>query len=345
MNDFITDDYKAAVDTVLKEALKGTETANFEFPLMTKAGRRIDILLNATRRYDMKGAIVGVVGIGQDITERIAQEQEYTRVIDTANAPIFGVDQNGQINIWNRKAAEIMQYTSEEVMGRNLVQEFITDDFKSAVNSVLNQALNGIDTANFEFPLITKSATRVEILLNATPRYDLRGEVVGVVGIGQDITERIAQENEYTRLIDSANAPIFGVDEHGCVNIWNRKAAEITQYSSKDVMGRSLVENFITADYREAVGRVLDQALAGKESSNFEFPLITKSGRRVEILLNATTRNNVYGKAVGVVGIGQDITERIAQEQQYARLIDSANAPIFGVDQMGQINICESCLA
>lgn len=31
----------------------------------------------------------GVVGIGQDITGRIAQEREYAKLIDTANAPIF----------------------------------------------------------------------------------------------------------------------------------------------------------------------------------------------------------------------------------------------------------------
>lgn len=35
---------------------------------------------------------IGVVGIGQDITGRIAQEREYTRLIDTANAPIFVSD-------------------------------------------------------------------------------------------------------------------------------------------------------------------------------------------------------------------------------------------------------------
>lgn len=37
----------------------------------------------------------GVVGIGQDITARLAQEREYSKLIDTANAPIFGVDVQG----------------------------------------------------------------------------------------------------------------------------------------------------------------------------------------------------------------------------------------------------------
>ncbi|KAJ8575708.1 hypothetical protein ON010_g3506 [Phytophthora cinnamomi] len=336
---FIPHDYRAGVSDVMSKAMEGEGTANFEFPLITKTGRRVDILLNATPRYNQHGDIVGVVGIGQDITERIVQEQEYSRLIDTANAPIFGVDMAGLVNIWNDKSAEITQFTADEVIGKDLVQEFISEGYRSAVGLVLSQALNGVQTANFNFPLITKSGRRVEILLNATPRYNELGEIVGVVSIGQDITERIAQEQEYSRLIDTANAPIFGVDGEGRVNIWNKKAAEIMQYSTNEVVGENLVEKFITEDYREAVGAVLSKALDGTETANFEFPLVTKAGRRVEILLNATPRFNEHGTVIGMVGIGQDITDRIAQEQEYARLIEKANAPIFGVDSKGLINI------
>ena len=42
-----------------------------------------------------------------------------------------------------------MGYTPEEVMGKNLVQEFITDEFKMPVQAVLDQALHGEETANF----------------------------------------------------------------------------------------------------------------------------------------------------------------------------------------------------
>lgn len=73
-------------------------------------------------------------------------------------------------------------------------------------------------------------------------------------------------------------------------------------------MGHSLVQEFITKDYQASVQAVLDQALAGVETANFEFPLITKAGARIEVLLNATTRRNEHGKVIGVVGIGQDIT-------------------------------------
>ena len=59
---------------------------------MMKDGIFIEILLNATACRNPNDKIICLVGIGQDITGRIAQEREYTRLIDTANAPIFGID-------------------------------------------------------------------------------------------------------------------------------------------------------------------------------------------------------------------------------------------------------------
>lgn len=119
--------------------------------------------------------------------------------------------------------------------------------------------------------------------------------------------KRVAED--LTLLIDTANAPIFGIDAKGNVNEWNQKSAEITGFSSDEVMGQNLVEEFISADYRESVNDVLQKALQGNETSNYEFPLYTKDNKLVMVLLNATTRRNVDGDVVGVVGVGQDITE------------------------------------
>ena len=165
-------------------------------------------------------------------------------MIDTANAPIFGVDTDGRVNVWNQCARKLVGYTMDEVIGKNLVQEFITKEYKSAVKSVLDKAMRGKETANFEFPLITKNGIRIEVLLNATTRRDEQGNVIGVVGIGQDITGRIAQEREYSKLIDTANAPIFGVDNKGQVNVWNQCAMRLVGYNTHEVMGHSLVKEF-----------------------------------------------------------------------------------------------------
>ena len=212
---------------VLDRALQGEETANFEFPLITKSDRRVEVLLNATTRRDGAGNILGVVGIGQDITMRKAAEiklsevaQDLTTLIDTANAPIFGIDALGRVTEWNKKASEITEFSYAETIGKNLVEEFIRPEYRDVVQEVLDAALNkGIATANFEFPLWTKSGQRLQVLLNANPRRNAKNEIVGVVGVGQDITSRLVQEQEYVRLIELANAPIFGVDMDGNVNV------------------------------------------------------------------------------------------------------------------------------
>jgi len=114
---------------------------------------------------------------------------ELTQFIDTANAPIFGVDIGGRVSEWNQQAVNITGFAKDEVMGRDLVAEFITDDYKDSVRGVLKDALQGNETANYEFPLYTKDGRRIEVLLNATTRRDIDGNIVGVLGVGQDITE------------------------------------------------------------------------------------------------------------------------------------------------------------
>ena len=137
-----------------------------------------------------------------------------------------------------------------------------------------------------------------------------------MVGVGQNITElnhvRVEQANiakELMQFIDTANAPIFGIDAQGNVNEWNQRAENITGFTKAEVMGKDLVANFINDDYKVAVGEVLKKALKGEETANYEFPLFTKSGDRVDVLLNSTTRRDASGQIVGVVGVGQDITE------------------------------------
>ena len=214
-------------------------------------------------------------GVGQDVTERKLAEQEKTRVaeelqtfIDTANAPIFGVDEEGRVNEWNNKAAEITGFTSSEVLGRDLVADFITDDYRAVVKEVFENALKGQEATIFEFPLYTKDMRRVDVLLNATTRRDINGRVVGVIGVGQDISERKLVESEKMQVaqelqtfIDTANAPIFGIDDKGKVNEWNNMAAQITGFSRSEVLGRDLVKDFITQEYCESVKEVLDNAL------------------------------------------------------------------------------------
>jgi PAS domain S-box-containing protein len=119
-------------------------------------------------------------------------------------------------------------------------------------------------------------------------------------------TESIAKE--LRQFIETANAPIFGIDNKGRVNEWNQTSEKITGFKKGDVLGKDLVQTYITQDYQKQVKEILDNALKGQETANYEFPLFTKAGQRVMVLLNASTRRNAEDEIVGVIGVGQDIT-------------------------------------
>ena len=126
--------------------------------------------------------------------------------------------------------------------------------------------------------------------------------------------ERIA--NDLKQLIDTANAPIFGIDTQGRINEWNQKIGRMTGFSKDEVVGKDLVADYITEAYKDLVKLALNKALAGEQTENIEFPLLTKSGGRVEVLANPTIRRDAKGIIVGVVAVGQDTTEiKISQAQ------------------------------
>lgn len=111
--------------------------------------------------------------------------------------------------------------------------------------------------------------------MNATTRRDLEKNVVGVVGVAQDVTEAVERDaaicsiaRELRQLVDTANAPIFGIDVNGNVNEWNDKTAEVTGFCSEEAFTKPLVSTFIVPELRRSVQDVLDRALKGEETSN-----------------------------------------------------------------------------
>jgi PAS domain S-box-containing protein len=246
-------------------------------------------------------------------TESIAKE--WRQFIETANAPIFGIDNKGLVNEWNQSSEKITGFKKQDVLGQNLVENYITENYQVAVKKVLDNALKGKETANYEFPMFTKSGDRIMVLLNSSTRRNVDGKIIGVIGVGQDISEmdtlRTASEaiaKELRQFIETANAPIFGIDSKGMVNEWNQTSEKITGFTKAEVLSQDLVATYITSDYQTQVKEVLDNALKGQETANFEFPLFAKNGERVMVLLNSSSRRDANGKIVGMLGVGQDIT-------------------------------------
>ena len=253
------------------------------------------------------------------------------QLIENSSAPIIGIDTDFRITLWNDAIERISGYAKEEVLGTELALLLSGKDNVSKI--MHDQVLAGQSClfCTYEMVLVDKEGGNHCLLLSSSPQYNQHGDVVGCVSIGQDITAlnavRLEQgriANELMAFIDTANAPIFGIDTAGLVNEWNQAAERITGYSKSEVMGRDLVESFITEDYKVSVKGVLDEALKGRETANYEFPLYSKTNARVDVLLNSTTRRDTQGQVVGVVGVGQDVTELNRSQKEFEKQLTSA---------------------
>ncbi len=70
-------------------------------------------------------------------------------------------------------------------------------------------------------------------------------------------------------------------------------------------MGKPLVKTFIVQKLKASVQQIMDLALQGNETSNYELEFTTKSKQIRYLLVNASTRRDPENNIVGVLGVAQ----------------------------------------
>jgi PAS domain S-box-containing protein len=287
-------------------------------------------------------------------SELSKSETQYSGIVETANDAIISIDENHDINLFNSGAEKIFGYGSDEIIGKSITK-LMPDKFlnyrEKSVDKFLDKSKN-LRKINERLGIQGMRKNGEEFAASATiSKFFIEDKKTFTI-ILQDISEHeiIVQENmriakDMIHLVDTANAPIFGIDAQGRVNEWNQQSEKITGFTKAEVMGRDLVADFITDDYKLSVGEVLAKALTGEQTANYEFPLYTKSGERVDVLLNSTTRRDARGQISGVVGVGQNITElnKVRMEQEVER--KKANAQIIQASKLATLGEMSTSVA
>jgi PAS domain S-box-containing protein len=278
--------------------------------------------------------------------------KELRQFIETANAPIFGIDDNGLVNEWNQTFETITGFKKVDVLGKDLVQTYITEDFREAVKQVLDNALKGKETANFEFPLFTNEGEHVMVLLNSSTRRNAAGEITGVLGVGQDITElvghrnnlelkvdqrtlKLKQASQYSRsLIEASLDPLVTISAEGIITDVNEGSIEVTGVAREKLIGTEF-SNYFTEP---------DLALAGYQEAfekgsvrNYPLTIRHKKGKLTDVLYNASVYRDTDGNILGVFAAARDITAQ-KQASQYSRsLIEASLDPLVTISAEGII--------
>lgn len=311
--------------------------------------------------YEIRGdLIMAVISIGIAavlgwLVERertVKNEQtriaaELSQLIDTANAPIFGVDKDGLVNEWNQKAVEISGYSKDEVMGHSLLEEFVVDENKTLLREVMGKALRGEGTTSFEFSVDTKDGKKLETLFNATTRRDVLGNIVGAIGVGQDITERKRAEDKLRASQQKLSLHVYqtplGVIEwnlNSKVSDWNPAAESIFGFTKEEAIGHPAAGLIVPEAAQEEVDQVWKDLIARKGGERSTNENITKDKKNIICEWYNTSLVDSDGKVIGVASLVWDITERKRAEKRLhlqATALESAANSIVITDREGTI--------
>ncbi|CAA7042845.1 unnamed protein product [Microthlaspi erraticum] len=259
---------------------------------------------------------------GRDANELTSFVCEMVRVIETATAPIFGVDASGCVNGWNNKTAEMTGLLASEAMGKSLAGEIVQEESRGDLESLLCKALQGEEEKNVmlklrKFGHNNDSSSDVCVLVNSCTSRDYTEKVVGVCFVGQDMTSEkaitdrfIRLQGDYKTIVQSLNPlipPIFASDENACCSEWNAAMEKLTGWSKHEVIGKmlpgevfgvyckvkcqDLLTKFLISLYQGIAGHdnVPESSLVG---------FFNKEGKYIEASLTANKSINAEGKVI-----------------------------------------------
>jgi len=119
----------------------------------------------------------------------------------------------------------------------------------------------------------------------------------------------VTQSANASNLIEKANAIIIGVDTRGYITDWNEHCFIVTGFEKEEVYGQKLVETLLASEDGPAFDVLMARLLNHELVKNYEIPVRTKSGRTVIFMLSSTPRTSATGETIGIVFVGQDVTE------------------------------------
>jgi len=115
---------------------------------------------------------------------------------------IISTDLQGNIVYWNIGAENILGYTSKEMTGKQKIDILYTEKdaikMKEDTKSFILENKTG---TTCEIQEKAKDGTLVWIKLALTPRFDENYNLVGILGIGEDITQQKNAEAELETVV------------------------------------------------------------------------------------------------------------------------------------------------
>lgn len=313
----------------LRRAIQRRKDWNSQFRIVGEDGLQRHLDVRGRVFYNSESQPERISGVCSDITDRRRAEQRLAILFKAIEQSPVGVQitaTDGRVKYVNRSSLEMSGCDEADVLGE-LASVFRLDEESPHLWQVWKQ-LHEKGVWSAELQSSKQSGQTYWELVMVTPVKDSAGLIVNYLVTQKEISQRKRAEAElrrvhddYHRLIQSANAAIFGVDLNQRINAWNAFSARVMGCAKHKALGRPL-SKFVSASSQTELERFVSAALAGRASRHAQLTFLSRKGKPIRLLLNIMPRHDDDDQVVGAVFIGQDITELHRYRRRLQDLVD-----------------------
>ncbi len=306
---------------------------NFEVALLTKTGEIVWVSESTRAVRNEKGGIIYFEGTLKDITEnkKAAEElnrtkEQYRQIVETAQEGIWVLDENNYTIFVNKKMCELLEYSREEMMGKQNY-DFKDEEGRKKAMADIERRKQGIrETLISTF--VTKSGKTVYTTVSTNPIFDDNGNYMGALGMFTDITERktkdeelLAAQQKFQSIFDNTADGIYQSTPDGRFIMANPSMAKIFCYDSPEELISS-VTNIGKQLYADPAEREKMSAIIRLHGhiQNYELQVLTRSAETIWVSLNIRSVKDDHGAIRYFEGTLQDITKRKRSEEELLNL-------------------------
>jgi PAS domain S-box-containing protein len=276
------------------------------------------------------GQVASVTGWARDVTEhaeierRLHEEQELRRRL-VANFPdlILVLDRNGRFTFVSEQVKQILGRTPEDYLGAQIGARAAPED-RARLEGMVDSILSGeTNRAQLEFTAPRQDGSWRTLLATASPLFDEKGKITGVVSSARDITEarkiekQLHQEQEFARrLIECFPHLILVLDREGRFTFVSECVKDILGVPPEEYVGKAIGHR-ADPDGQKKIAEMFENMISGrKRQEQIEIRAQHVDGTWRSIEINASPLYDQNGEIIGVVSSGQDVTESKRIEQQ-----------------------------
>lgn len=270
----------------------------------------------------------------------IESEERYRYLVENARDVIYAVSAEGTIVSLNPVFEKITGWAPAEWIGKHFSQIIHPADLPFAAG-LLQSVLRGENPPMFELRTLTKSGGYLVGEFLVTPKI-WNEEVIGMLGVARDITERKKMENILKKerdraqlYLDIAGVMLVAIDAEQRISLINKKGCEILGYCEEDIIGKNWFDNFVPERMRNEVEAVFNKMMRGETEpvEHYENPVLSKSGEEKLISWHNVLIADENGIISGTLSSGEDITGRKQAEEFVRNILETVDEGFIVIDR------------